>query len=201
MSTHLLRVTAALLIAFACVARLPSFAPVASAQAPKQRDVGALFDAAERDGRVGRARKTKAVDVRPARPGEIVVTVILGEGKETQSPPAEAGDLVVRNRCAATGNEEFLVKAAKFAERYEGPAGPADAGGWRAYRPRGIELLYVVVRNSDGGFTFTAPWGEAMIAHPGDAIVRNPADVKDTYRVAAAAFDCTYEVIKAAAGR
>jgi hypothetical protein len=45
------------------------------------------------------ARKTKIVDVRLATPGEVVVTVIKGEGKETQSPPAKAGDVVVRNRC------------------------------------------------------------------------------------------------------
>jgi hypothetical protein len=34
-----------------------------------------------------------------------------------------------------------------------------------------------------------------MIARPGDAIVRNPTDPADTYRVAAASFSCSYEVI------
>ena len=48
-------------------------------------------------------------------------------------------------------------------------------------------------------FTFTAPWGEAMVARPGDAIVRDPNNPSDTYRIAAAAFACTYEVLKAAA--
>src|SRR5215216_3837014 len=72
-------------------------------------DISALFVRAERDGRVGLARKAKPVDVRPARPGEIIVTVIAGEGKETQSPPAHVGDIVVRNRCPTTGNEEILV--------------------------------------------------------------------------------------------
>ena len=47
---------------------------------------------------------------------------------------------------------------------------------------------------TDGTFTFNAPWDELMIARPGDAIVRDPKDPKDTYRVAAAAFDCTYEI-------
>ena len=79
----------------------------------------------------GLARKTKIVDVREATPGEVVVTIIKGEGKETQSPPAKAGDMVVRNRCPESGNEEFLVPSAKFAARYEGPTGPAGDGGWR----------------------------------------------------------------------
>ena len=161
-------------------------------------DVHAMFEQAEREARVGLARKTMPVDVRPAEPGEVVVTVIAGEGKETGSPPAQPGDMVVRNRCPETGNEAILVSAAKFAERYEGPIGPADAAGWRPYRPRGIEMQYFVVRPADGSFTFTAPWGEPMVARPGDAIVRSPQDPADTYRIAAAAFACTYEILRPA---
>jgi hypothetical protein len=162
-------------------------------------DVHAVFAKAELDGRVGTARKTKPVDVRPAEPGEVVVTVIAGEGKETESPPAVAGDMVVRNRCPETGNEEILVSAAKFAQRHEGPIGAAGADGWLPYRPRGVEMLYFVLRPDEGPFSFTAPWGEAMVAKPGDAIVRDPGNPKDTYRIAAAAFACTYEVLRAAA--
>lgn len=158
-------------------------------------DVHALFEAAEREGRVGMTRKSKLVDARPAVAGEVIVTVIKGEGKETQSKPAANGDMVVRNRCPQTGNEEYLVKAATFAERYAGPLGPSDAAGWSAYRPQGPELRYFVVRAEDGAFSFTAPWGEAMVAKPGDVIVRNPADPRDTYRVAAVSFACTYEVL------
>ena len=169
------------------------FAPAAQAQSPV--DIADLFARAAKSERTGLARKTKPVDARPARPGEVVVTVIAGEGKETQSPPADAGDMVVRNRCPATGNEEILVRAAKFGERYEGPIGPA-VDGWSTYRPRGNEMRYFIVRPADGTFTFTAPWGEAMIARPKDAIVRDPRDPKDIYRIAAAAFDCTYEIIE-----
>ena len=74
--------------------------------------------------------------------------------------------MVVRNRCPATGNEEILVGAAKFAERYDGPTGPAGADGWLPYRPRGVEMLYFMVRSEGGPFSFIAPWGEAMIAKP-----------------------------------
>lgn len=161
-------------------------------------DIHALFAAAEREGRVGVARKSREVDVRPAVPGEIVVTVIAGEGKETQSKPAHAGDMVVRNRCESTGNEAYLVSADKFRERYEGPLGPEDAQGWRPYRPLGPKMLYLLVRPEDGAFSFTAPWGEPMAARPGDAIVRDPADPTDTYRVAAASFVCTYEILQPA---
>ena len=54
------------------------------AQAVAQIDVHAMFDQAERDAQVGIARKTRPVDVRPANPGEVVVTVIAGEGKEAE---------------------------------------------------------------------------------------------------------------------
>ena len=158
-------------------------------------DVGALFDQAAAAGRVGIARKTKLVDGRSAHPGEVIVTVIKGEGKETQSPPAEAGDVVIRNRCLETGNEEYLVKAAKLPTRYNGPLAAADASGWQPYRPKGIEMRFFIVGETEGTFTFTAPWGEDIVARPGDAMVRNPADPNDTYRVAAAAFECTYEVV------
>ena len=49
----------------------------------------------------------------------------------------------------------------------------------------------------EGAFTFKAPWGEDMVARPGDAIVRNPQDPADTYRVAGLSFACTYEVVRA----
>jgi hypothetical protein len=159
-------------------------------------DIAAYFQKARDLGRDGLARKTKTVDAREAKPGEVVVTVIKGEGKETQSPPAKAGDMVVRNRCPETGNEEFLVSASKFPSRYEGPIGPAGEDGWHPYRPRGADMRFVVVTEQDGEFTFTAPWGETMIARPGDGIVQDTQDPKDTYRVQKAAFACTYEEIR-----
>jgi hypothetical protein len=177
---------------------LSVLAPRTSADEGIDPDV--IFARAEQDGSVGTARKTRLVDARPAEVGEVIVTVISGEGQETRSKRAEAGDMVVRNRCPATGNEQYLVTASKFAERYGKPLGPEDTDGWRSFRPTGIDMLYVVVRAEDGSFTFTAPWGEPMEARPGDALVRDPADPKDTYRVAAASFECTYEIVKPAGG-
>src|SRR3954447_14822046 len=110
-------------------------------------DIPSLFAAAQQEGRVGSARKSKPVDARLALPGEVVITTIAGEGKETQSKPAEPGDMVVRNRCEATGHEQYLVKASKFAGLYEGPLGGEDAEGWQAYRPHGAEMRYFIVRD------------------------------------------------------
>ncbi|MFL5333050.1 MAG: hypothetical protein ACJ8H8_07670, partial [Geminicoccaceae bacterium] len=58
-----------------------------------------------------------------ALPIWVVVTRILGEGVETRSKPADPGDWVVRNRCPATGNEEYLVRAETFGQRYEAALG------------------------------------------------------------------------------
>ncbi len=152
-----------------------------------------MMDEAEAHGLVRQAKKTRPVDARPARAGEVVVTVILGEGKETQNT-ANAGDWVVRNRCTA-GREEYIVTADKFRERYESTGKPPTEDGWQEFRPLGKVVRFFVVKPEHGEFTFTAPWGESMIAKPGDAVVQDPTRPDDIYRVAAASFACTYEVI------
>jgi hypothetical protein len=182
--------------------RIASIAAVAlvscasTCYAQEKIDIIAYFENARAEGRDGMARKTRTVDVRPSRPGEVVVTTIRGEGKETQSAPATPGDMVVRNRCPETGNEEFLVAADNFPKRYEGPIGAAGVDGWVPYRPQGVPLRFVVVRQLDGEFTFVAPWGENMIARPGDVIVQDVGNARDTYRIQKAAFACTYEVVR-----
>ena len=71
----------------------------------------------------------------------------------------------------------------------------ADAKGYRTFKPLGTDMGYFLVSKEVGDFTFTAPWGEQMVAKVGDAIVQTPADKSDTYRIAAASFDCTYEIV------
>lgn len=146
-------------------------------------------------GRTRIARKTRPVDARPAKPGEIVVTVIKGEGKETQSRPARNGDYVVRNRCPETGDEEYLVSADKFADRYKPSGAPAGPDGWQEFQPVGKEAWFLILQADEAPFSFVAPWGEPMIARPGDAIVQDPEDEGDVYRVARASFDCTYDIV------
>lgn len=161
--------------------------------AKSAEEVVALLAQARTRGLVKTARKSRPVDARPAKAGEIVVTVIKGE-KETQSKPAQAGDWVVRNRCPETGNEQYLVSAKTFGERYK-KDGAAGADGWQEFRPVGKKLRFLIVTADHGSFTFQAPWGEQMVAHPGDALVQDPDNEKDTYRVEKAAFACTYEVV------
>jgi hypothetical protein len=66
--------------------------------------------------------------------------------------------------------------------------------------PRGVEMRFVVVAEEDGAFTFVARWGETMVARSGDAIVQDLKNPSDTYRIAKAAFACTYEVISSPEG-
>jgi hypothetical protein len=157
-------------------------------------EVIAMMARSSTQGRVGTAQKTRPVDGRPAKPGEVVVTTIAGEGKETQSKPAQAGDWVLRNRCPETGNEEYLVAGDKVAERYTA-AGPAQPDGWQAFTPRGKALRFLILSASEAPFEFMAPWGEKMVAKPGDAMVQDAANERDVYRVAKSSFQCTYEVI------
>lgn len=164
-------------------------------------DIQTLFSVAEKTHRIGIAKKSKIVDARPAKIGEVIVTNIKNEGKETQSPPAKDGDMVVKNRCPETGNEEILVSKNKFLQRYEGPLSDKNtqlSDEWQSYKPKGIEMEYFIVSPQDGNLKFIAPWGEEMVAYPGDAIVRTPNDHKDTYRIAKAAFLCTYDIISPA---
>jgi hypothetical protein len=161
---------------------------------PKVDALGYVKSAANAN-RLGSARKTKPVDARPAVAGEVVVSIIAGEGVETRSKPAKEGDWVVRNRCPETGNEEILVSAAKFPTRYGEPIGQPDAKGYREFHPKGTAMDYVITRDTDGEFAIQAPWGELQRVRPGDAIVQIPEDRQDTYRIQGQSFACTYEVL------
>jgi hypothetical protein len=180
----------------ASIAAVALLSCASACHAQEKADIIAYFENGRAEGRDGIARKTKMVDVRPSTQGEVIVTTIRGEGKETQSAPAKPGDMVVRNRCPETGNEEILVAAGNFAKRYEGPIGAAGLDGWVPYLPQGVPMRFVVVHELDGEFTFVAPWGEKMIARPSDMIVQDVRNERDTYRIQKAAFACTYEVVR-----
>lgn len=165
--------------------------------AQREVDRAQLFQSAVAANRIGEAQKTRPVDARPARVGEVVVTVIRGDGVETRSRPAQEGDWVVRNRCPETGNEEYVVTSARFPERYGPPRGQADAQGWREFHPIASPVEFFTVRPDEGEMSFVAPWGERMIARPRDVIVRNPRDHNDVYRIYSVSFACTYEVTRA----
>jgi hypothetical protein len=190
MSARRLLTAAALLVA------VPALAETALSELPI-KDRIAVFSEAQAAGKVGTAKKTRPVDARPAKPGEIVTTIIKGEGTETKSKPAQEGDWVVRNRCPETGNEEYLVAAAKFAPRYGEAKSSADAEGFSEFVPLGREVNYTIVPASTSEFAIEAPWGETMRVRPGDALVQSFDDAADIYRVEGRSFACTYEVVKA----
>jgi hypothetical protein len=171
------------------------------ARAQREVDAATYFIEALRADRTGEAQKTRPVDARPARAGEIIVTVIRGDGIETRSKPAAAGDWVVRNRCPVTGNEEYLIAADRFPSRYGPERSAPDAQGWREFHPLGKRMEFAIVAATDGEFTFLAPWGERMIARPGDAIVRDPDNHKDIYRIYSLSFECTYAVVRSPRGK
>lgn len=185
-----------LALPLALVLAAPALAETALDALPMQDRI-AVFSAAESAHAVGTAKKTRPVDARPATPGEVVVTVILGEGTETQSKPAQEGDMVVRNRCPETGNEQYLVAAAKFGPRYGEAKSAPDAEGFMEFVPLGKEVNFTQVPADAAEFAIEAPWGEKMRVRPGDALVQSPDDPADIYRIEGRAFTCTYEITRA----
>jgi hypothetical protein len=160
-----------------------------------RRNVQELFAHAEQQGRTRIARKTKPVDARHAMVGEVIVAIIKGEEIESKNKPAETGDMVVRNRCPAPDNEQYLVKGDAFSKAYRGPLSAPSAEGWCEFIPVGRRMQFFLVNEAEGCFTFIAPWGEVMVARHGDAIVRSLDEPSDIYRVSASSFACTYEIL------
>ncbi|WP_152970289.1 hypothetical protein [Frigoribacterium sp. RIT-PI-h] len=186
----------------------PTFTPASSASAagelaneiedlPKKDRVDFFADAMAA-GRGGTAKKTAPVTARPATVGEVVVSRLEGDGIETVSSAAEDGDMVVRSDCGENTETEILVSSEKFPTRYGAPQDSPDAEGYQRYLPSGEPMNYVVVTNDDGAFSIEAPWGEAMVVRPGDALVQNQADPQDIYRIYGPAFTCTYEITETA---
>lgn len=185
------------------LALIPSFVFANDISQLPQKERVAYFTQAQQAGITGIAIKTKLVLARPAKEGEIITTIIKGEGVETVSEPAKTGDWVVQNICSETGNEEILVRKAKFAQRYNTAAKseinlasyPSD---YQPFTPKGVEMNYFIVPNSTPPFAMKAPWGELQRFQSGDAVVQSTTDNQDIYRIQKAAFECTYTILKPA---
>lgn len=185
------------------LALIPSFVFANDLSRLPQKERVAYFTLAQQAGITGVAIKTKPVLARPAKEGEIITTIIKGEGVETVSEPAKAGDWVVQNICPETGNEEILVRKAKFSQRYNTSekseinlaSYPSD---YQPFTPKGIEMNYFIVPDSTPPFAMKAPWGELQRFQSGDAVVQSTKDNQDIYRIQKAAFECTYTILKPA---
>lgn len=154
---------------------------------PRLREEGATY------------RKTLGVDARPAREGEVVVSV-TSDGEETTNV-ARPGDMLVRARTGA--REEYLVGAPKFAQRYEKET-PADAHGFAGYQPRGRVLGLEITRDITDllgvgeEFFLLAPWGSEQFAREGDMLVSPLPDLGEVYRIGRREFEETYTLDPAA---
>lgn len=182
---------------------IPSFGFAHDLSQLPQKERVAYFTQAQQAGITGVAIKTKPVLARPAKEGEIIITIIKGEGIETISEPAKVGDWVVQNICPETGNEEILVKKTKFAQRYN-IAEKSEINlasypsNYRPFTPKGIEMNYFIISDSTPPFAMKAPWGELQRFQSGDAVVQSTIDSQDIYRIQKAAFECTYTILKPA---
>jgi hypothetical protein len=126
-------------------------------------------------------RKTAKVLARAAVVGEIVRTT-AGDVAET-SNVAQAGDMLVQN----PSGEQYLVAAAKFAEKYEPLGTAADERGFAVFQSVSNAVACVLL---DRDVEFTAPWGESMRILRGGYLVN--AGGNDVYGVQPAAFKETY---------
>lgn len=185
------------------LALIPTFVFANDLSQLPQKERVTYFTQAQQAGITGIAIKTKPVLARPAKEGEIITTIIKGEGVETVSEPAKKGDWVVQNICPETGNEEILVRKAKFAQRYNTAekseinlaSYPSD---YQPFTPQGVEMNYFIVPDSTPPFVMKAPWGELQRFQSGDAVVQSTTDNQDVYRIQKAAFECTYTILKPA---
>jgi hypothetical protein len=150
-------------------------------------DVATKFAEAQRAEKVQLYRKAVQARIRPAIPSEVVETVIDGV-RETVNT-AQPGDYVV---CGAKG-EHYIIKAETLADRYGAPIGAPDEAGYRLYPAQGIFYGFCY----DGEpFKFVAPWGEEMIANPGDYIGINALGSNEYCRIEKNAFAATYVAVK-----
>ena len=144
-----------------------------------------------------RHRKFQRVQARPARPGEVVVSITT-DGEETTNT---AGPDKMRVRNLTEAQEEYLVGKQKFAERYSLLETLED--GWAEYEPKGeilgVEITRDVTDLLDVGeeFFIMAPWGSEQLAREGDLFVAPLPRLDEIYRIARKEFDETYKPVAA----
>lgn len=139
----------------------------------------------ERDGK--KYKKFAKVTARPAKHGEIVVT-ITSDGKETINK-AKEGDFVVRNKT----KEKYILPKKTLNNRYD-HLGHAY-GQWESYEAKG-EILAIKYKTDEMQEIprFKASWGEMMTLKDGDMLC-TPLPAKDEiYRIAAKEFKETYKL-------
>jgi hypothetical protein len=112
------------------------------------------------------------------------IETILPDGKETKNK-AEPGDIII----SGVSGEKYVVKAKKFGSLYSGKIGEKVKV---APNPREVAKF-----TGKDEITFKAPWGEDMVAKPGDYIVKDVQSDGSVgyYRIAKSEFEKTYNPI------
>jgi hypothetical protein len=146
-------------------------------------DIAAKFDEALRADRVRLYTKVGEFDIRPAVSGEQVESVIDGEHETVNT--AHPGDFVVHG----VKGEQYIITADTLRARYGEPLTAPDPAGYRRYPVKG--KLYAFRYNGEP-IKFVAPWGEEMIANPGDYIGTHAIGSNQYWRVEKTIFAATY---------
>lgn len=117
------------------------------------------------------------------------IETILPDGKETKNK-AEPGDIII----SGVSGEKYVVKAKKFGSLYSGKIGEKIKV---APNPREVAKF-----TGKDEITFKAPWGENMVAKPGDYIVKDVQSDGSVgyYRIAKSEFEKTYNPISDTSG-
>ncbi|MBP9738996.1 hypothetical protein KBD20_04885 [Candidatus Saccharibacteria bacterium] len=129
--------------------------------------------------------KKGLVQLRPATPGEKIITTLADGTVETENIAGE-NDVIVTN----PGGEQYIIDAEKAGKRYE----PTDEDG--VYRAKG--MARAIVNPTGQPIEITAPWGEKQFGNP-DCLVATVFDPdqpdeigSDRYIIGADEFAETY---------
>lgn len=129
-------------------------------------------------------RKTVTVRAWPAKPGQLVDTVLADGTRETRSHVAEAGDMIVHN----FKGEEYVVSQEDFAKRYK----ETDSPG--LYRSTGV--CRILTNTTGHDVVINAPWGNEQFGEPNCVFAaevdENGFPTDDRYIIGRSEFNLTY---------
>lgn len=126
--------------------------------------------------------KFSTADVRLAKEGEIVQTILDGEVETVNT--AKSNDVVVRG----TRGEEYVMDKDKFAKRYD-LTNKTLSESYQTVKATGTCIAY---QYQGEPMEFNASWNEKMIVKAGDWLATTDESVPEVYRIEKQAFAETY---------
>ena len=127
--------------------------------------------------------KFKSIQVRKAKPGEVVKTILANGTEETEGRIAEEGDFVVKN---LAGPEQWIMKPNVLAKKYV----ETDKPG--IFKPKGGPMLAAELQES---IEFKPPmWGgDVQRINAGGFLLMDPTNNDDIYGIGREEFFDTYK--------